>query len=132
MQKKKQKKVGGKKFDADKPDFSLMPVEFLIGVAKAYGFGKKKYGADNYRNGLQHRRLLTSAIRHLLMELAGVPVDSDSGCEHWQNAGAALGMYAFMKIHRPDLDDRYKYTPAQLKLIEDLMYEPGDKKKRKK
>lgn len=116
----------GKKNDSKKPMLELIPVEFTIGTARPLTHGAKKYGTDNFRQGISYRRLLAAAKRHLEMEIAGIEKDSDSGMEHWEHAAASLAMYAFMKKHRKDLDDRYKYTEAEKKAIEDMMYGDGE------
>lgn len=122
MKESKEKKSGGKKFDGAKPRVDLIPVEFTVGTAKALTFGAGKYGEHNFREGIQFSRLLGAAKRHIDLELAGVEKDKDSGCEHWMNACASLCMYAFMKKHKSEYDDRFKYTKEQLELIEEMMY----------
>jgi len=112
----------GKKFDGGKPRLDLIPAEFSIGVAKAFGFGAKKYDEHNFRNGLKYQQLLAAAKRHIELELAGISVDEESGCEHWMNAAASLAMYAFMRYHRPEFDDRYKYTEEEKKRLLEIMY----------
>lgn len=119
----------GKKDDKQKPMIDLIPIEFTIGTAKALNFGANKYGKHNYRKGITYSRLLAAAKRHIDLELAGIKADKDTKEPHWHNACASLAMYAFMVTHRKDMDDRYKYTDEQLKLIEEMMYgEPDDKK----
>lgn len=112
----------GVKHDAGKPRTELIPTEFIIEVAKALTFGANKYGDDNFRQGISYRRLLGAAKRHIELELARIETDSDSGHSHLAHAGASLAMYAFMKAHRPDLDDRYNYTEQEKKKIEEMMY----------
>lgn len=116
----------GKKNDQNKPRLDLIPIEFTIGVAKPLTLGVTKYGEHNFRQGMKFSRLLAAAKRHIDLELAGIKADKDSGYEHWMNAAASLAMYAFMKTHRPDMDDRFKYTDEQLTLIEKLMYGDGE------
>ena len=112
----------GTKYDNGKPDLSLVPIEFQIETAKALTFGKIKYGAHNYRKGIEMSSLLAAADRHLKLELAGVKVDAESGLSHLAHALASLAMYAFMKAHRPDMDDRYVYTEAELLKLEEYVY----------
>jgi hypothetical protein len=112
-----------KKFDSNKPRLDLTPVEFNIGVAKAFGLGADKYGKYNFRDpGMDYTRLLAAAIRHLQLELAGIETDKESSLDHWMHAGASIAMYAFMKCNRPDKDDRYKYTDDEKRRIEEMMY----------
>lgn len=116
----------GKKNDSQKPRMDLIPVEFLIGTAKPLTHGANKYGQHNFRQGITYSRLLSAIKRHIDLELAGVKIDADSSCEHWMNACAGLSMYAYMKTHRPDMDDRFVYSPEQLQVIEKMMYGDGE------
>lgn len=118
----RESKLTGVKHDQNKPRTELIPTEFIIEVAKALTFGQAKYGEDNFRQGISYRRLLGAAKRHIELELAGIETDGDSGHSHLAHAGASLAMYAFMKAHRPDLDDRYKYTEEEKKKLEEMMY----------
>lgn len=114
--------IAGSKNDAGKPRMELIPTEFIIEVAKALTFGAEKYGDDNFRKGIAYKRLLSAAKRHIEQELVGIDSDVESNLSHLAHAGASLAMYAFMKAHRPDLDDRYKYTNEEKKKIEEMMY----------
>lgn len=117
---------GGKKNDSKKPRLDLVPTEFTVGVAKALTFGAKKYGDHNFREGINFSRLLGAAKRHLELELAGVDIDEDSGMEHWQLAAASLAMYSFMKAHKPELNDLYKYNDEEKQKLVELMYGDGE------
>lgn len=119
-------KIEGTKHDSNKPRTELIPTEFTIEVAKALTFGANKYSEDNFKNGISYRRLLGAAKRHIELELCKIESDSESDLSHLAHAGASLAMYAFMKTHRTDLDDRYEYTEEQKKKIEEMMY--GEKK----
>lgn len=112
----------GTKHDSGKPDTSLIPVEFILETAKALTFGKQKYGAHNYREGIELSSLLAAAERHLLLEKAGVPQDLESGFSHLAHALASLAMYTFMKHHRPEMNDLFKYTESEIKSLEEFTY----------
>lgn len=114
--------MSGKKDDSEKPKVDYIPVEFTIGTAKALTFGGNKYGAHNFRKGINYTRLLAAAKRHIDLELANIENDRDSNLEHWTHAAASLAMYAFMKYHRKDFDDRFQYTEEEKKTLEELMY----------
>lgn len=113
----------GSKHDSGKPRMELIPTEFLIETAKALTFGSKKYGDHNFRKGLSYSRLLGAAKRHIELELATVESDLESGESHLAHAAASLAMYAFMKTHKKDLDDRFKYTEEEKKALEEMMYD---------
>lgn len=100
----------GIKADDGKAPIHLIPAEFITGVAQAFEFGAKKYGADNFRGGLAHSRILSAAFRHLLAILRGEIVDPESGLLHIYHAGACLAMYAYMWIHKPELNDIFELS----------------------
>lgn len=86
-------KQEGKKFDQDKPDLTLVPVELLEAVAGALGYGVVKYGRGNYELGLEDVRLIAACLRHIYAHLGGEELDSESGQPHLGHAAANLGMY---------------------------------------
>ena len=101
----------GVKHDSGKPEPALIPAEAIIGAAKGLSYGKNKYGADNFKGGLEHRRLYNSLMRHILAMLSNEDTDPESGIEHIDLVLANAAMLKWMIVHRPDLDDRWK--PSQ-------------------
>lgn len=103
----------GTKNDAnyiEKPPLDLLTLEFLNGSAQALGFGASKYGRHNFREGIDHSRLIAAALRHLNQYNAGMDKDDESGLSHLSHAAASLNMLMWMVANRSDLDDRYKLT----------------------
>lgn len=98
----------GVKFDGDKPPMALLDPEYLEGIAKVLGFGANKYAADNWRNGIAVRRLISAAYRHLGAINKGEDIDSESGLSHSYHLGCCVMFLASMLNTRPDLDDRWK------------------------
>lgn len=98
----------GLKYDSDKPRISLVPREALWGMAQALTFGAKKYEADNYKNGIEYRRLADATLRHLTAWIDGENQDPESGLSHLDHALASLAMLKYMSENKPDMDDRYK------------------------
>lgn len=92
----------------EKPPLDLLTLEFLNGTAQALGFGADKYGRHNFREGIDHCRLIAAALRHLNKYNAGIDNDEESGLSHLSHAAASLNMLMWMAEHRKDLDDRYK------------------------
>lgn len=95
----------GKKFDNGKPDPSLIPSEFIMGVASVFSFGASKYGKHNFRLGFEHSRALAAAIRHIYAILAGEEIDPESGLPHIYHAGCSLAMYDYMRNKHPKKND---------------------------
>ena len=98
---------GGKKFDNEKPDVSLVPKEAILGTAQALSYGAKKYGRHNYKEGIAFSRLTAAAMRHIIAFNDGEDIDEESGNPHLAHALASLSMLAFMVDNRTDQDDRY-------------------------
>ena len=92
----------------EKPPLDLLTLEFEVGTAQALGFGANKYGRHNFREGIEHSRLIAAALRHLKKYNAGIDLDEESGLSHLSHAAASLNMLMWMVGNRPDLDDRYK------------------------
>lgn len=98
-------KPKGIKYDNGKAPINLIPVDYILGTAKVFEFGGKKYGLHNYRLGLAHSRCLDAAMRHILAILGGEEIDPESGLPHIHHAACSLAMYDYQRIHHPGLND---------------------------
>jgi len=77
-------------------------------MAKVMGKGKDKYGAQNWRAGLQWSRIIGAAFRHLSAFNNGEDLDQETGLSHIAHLGCcAMFLLEYIKTH-PELDDRYK------------------------
>ena len=74
------------------------------------GFGARKYETFNWCQGIEHRRLLDAAMRHIIAINDGEDIDPESGLPHRHHAAASLNMYCGMTVLHPELDDRYATT----------------------
>jgi hypothetical protein len=82
----------GVKHDQEKPDLSLLPIEFLSDVAKAMQHGEKKYGRYNYTGGMAWHRLIAACLRHVYAFAGSEDLDPESGVSHLGHAGACILM----------------------------------------
>lgn len=98
---------GGVKFDQAKAPVALVDPDFIEEVARVLGFGAAKYAADNWREGISHRRLISAAYRHLGALNRGEQLDPESGLPHTGHLGCCIMFLDWMQKHRPDLDDRW-------------------------
>lgn len=102
---------GGTKNDADKPPMAYVPSRAMFGIARAFGYGARKYGGWNYKQGLAATRLASATLRHLFAWLGGEDNDPESGTSHLHHAGASLCMLIDTVEGKPELDDRFKPQP---------------------
>jgi hypothetical protein len=103
---------GGTKFDGNKPRLSLIPREALWGMGAALGYGEKKYGTHNFKQGISYSRLADAALRHITQYMDGEDIDAESGNNHLYHALASLAMLVYMQEHKKEMDDRHKRTEA--------------------
>ena len=64
-------KTKGVKKDAGKPRTDLLSAAALMGVSEVLKFGADKYAADNWRLGMDWRRLIGAMLRHALEFMDG-------------------------------------------------------------
>jgi Domain of unknown function (DUF5664) len=99
--------TSGKKFDAGKPDLSLIPLSALEEEARGFMLGAEKYGRYNYCAGLEATRLLAAALRHIHAVLQGDDLDPESGAHHLGHARCCLAMYLETRRLGTLKDNRY-------------------------
>lgn len=88
----------------------LLPMAALESAARVLGFGREKYGAWNWANGIAYGRVAAAAVRHLYAFLDGEDDDKESGLPHVDHALCCL-MFLSHYVHHPELyaqahDDR--------------------------
>lgn len=81
----------GKKYDSDKPRFSLLPEGTMLEIVKVLEHGAKKYGKDNWRS-LDNfdERYYNAIMRHLEAWRNGEKIDPDSGLPHLAHIGCSV------------------------------------------
>lgn len=104
---------GGLKFDADKPDMSLLPAEALIEVSRVFTMGKTKYGAWNWAKGIVYTRILAAILRHTMAIMRGEDRDPESGLLHSAHIATNALFLTHFQLLQPHLDDRYKHDKHQ-------------------
>lgn len=101
-------KTGGTKYDAGKPDMSLLDPLALTRVAEVLTFGAKKYDAHNWRQGFKLSRLTAAALRHIFAWIGGQDKDPETDISHLAHAMCCLMFCLNLHETKPELDDRYK------------------------
>lgn len=94
------------KADTGKAPLSLVPREALEMCAEALEFGRIKYGRNNYKQGMDHTRILDAALRHITAYAAKEDLDKESGLNHISHALACLAMLAYYLKNNVGRDDR--------------------------
>lgn len=97
---------GFKKDDKGKVRLDLIPPDFLLGLSQVMTDGANKYGAGNWKKGVEYSRYYNAAMRHLLAFWKGEDTDPESGSCHLQHIAAnmlILSEYVRMGI---GVDDR--------------------------
>ena len=81
----------GRKFDAGKLDYTLVPWDGLEEIVKVLEFGARKYARDNWKHVEGGDvRYLAAAFRHLIAYNTGEKVDQETGISHLAHAGCCL------------------------------------------
>lgn len=99
--------MGATKYDASKPDYAQLPPTALEAVVKVLGFGAKKYGSYNWRNGFKWTRLFSACGRHTFAWLRGEDLDPESGLPHLAHAICCLLFLLEHYLLNFGEDDRY-------------------------
>ncbi len=114
----------GKKYDQGKAPLHMIPEDAILGMAQAFAYGAKKYDRFNYRNGISFTRLTDSLGRHALAFLAGEDMDQESGLPHTYHILANAAMIEYMRVHKPEFDDRFKPSLGALSTSEEILDSP--------
>ncbi len=99
--------VSGVKHDQGKAPISLIARSALEEEAQVMAFGAKKYGRDNWRQGLAWSRCVDASLRHIIAFADGEDKDPETGLSHLAHARCCLAFLTEYASSHPDLDDRH-------------------------
>ena len=99
------------KHDGGKPRLDYLDPYALEEVAKVLTFGATKYGAQNWRKGIEIGRLMAACLRHIFAFMRGENNDPETGLSHLAHAVCCLMFALWMLEHRRDMDDRSPNEP---------------------
>lgn len=81
----------GLKYDTDKLDWDLLPIESIEEIIKVLMFGAKKYARDNWKNVEPYDiRYYNATLRHLTAWKKGEQTDSETNINHLAHAGTCI------------------------------------------
>lgn len=96
----------GRKDDAAKIRYELLPPEFLDGTADILTFGAKKYGDRNWEKGMAWSRVFGALMRHLWAWWRGEAGDPETGKSHLWHAACCLAFLMAYEARKSGQDDR--------------------------
>lgn len=96
----------GARYNAGKPDFSLIPFETLEGEAQVWAYGAKKYSRNNWKKGMAWSVPFASMMRHMTAWQRGEEVDAETGQSHLDHAMCNLRMLKYYATNYQEGDDR--------------------------
>lgn len=100
------------RYDQNKLDWSLVPMQHLEGMVRVLMFGTKKYAPHNWRKGFLPSRITNSLQRHLNAFNTGEDIDPESGLPHTAHILCNALFLAGNQAEHPEMDDRYKPEPT--------------------
>ena len=82
----------GKKYDAGKIRWSLLPWKEVEQIVEILTFGAQKYGDYNWQKSMadQKNRYFSALMRHLTAWFNGERCDKETGKSHLSHAGCCL------------------------------------------
>ena len=97
---------------ATKDNVDLVPVEGILGIARAMKNGADKYGAFNWReNKVQYKIYLAAILRHTYALLEREDIAEDSGCHHLDHIGANICILKDAMKYNSLIDNRPPRPP---------------------
>lgn len=103
-----QPRLDGKKFDEGKPKFSYVARSTLEAIAYIMEMGAKKYGRDNWKQGMAWSRPYDAALRHLTSWWEGESLDPESGKSHLHHVLCEIMFLVEYEAKNLGQDDRTK------------------------
>jgi len=98
--------VEGKKFDADKARYDLIPPEIEEAIAKVLTFGAAKYGERNWELGMKWGRPYAALRRHMAAWWSGEDNDPETGMPHTWHAACCIAFIVAFEARGVGTDDR--------------------------
>lgn len=103
-----EKTLGGRKDDAGKARYDLIPPEALEALALLYGTGAQRYGDRNWEKGMSYGRPFAAMMRHAWAWWRGEKFDPKDGQHHLSSvAWNAFTLYMY-ELRQIGKDDRVK------------------------
>lgn len=99
-------KGSGARYNAGKPDFSLIPMTTLEDEIRVWEYGAKKYAAWNWTKGMAWSVPFACLMRHMAAWQRGEECDPESGLPHLAHAMCNLRMLTYYSQFYKEGDNR--------------------------
>lgn len=96
----------GRKDDADKPRYDLIPPEALDGLARVLSYGAAKYAPRNWEKGMGWGRVFAALMRHMWAWWRGEKADPETGMSHLWHAHCCIVFLSTYEARQIGQDDR--------------------------
>ncbi len=100
--------------EENKPDLSLLPLDLLSGLARAYEYGCHKYYRNSWRKGFQTSRTIAAALRHISNFWdEGLDLDFDALSDGFEVHHIDMAIFNLLCVkdsivNHPEFIDRYE------------------------
>lgn len=94
------------KSDSGKPQYDLIPPEFLEGTAVILTHGAQKYEPRNWEMGAEWSRYFSALMRHMWAWWGGENADPETGKPHLWHASCCLAFLIAYEARGIGADDR--------------------------
>jgi len=98
--------TGGRKDDAQKARYDLLPPELMDGTARVLSFGAVKYGDRNWEKGMHWGRVFAALMRHMWAWWRGEAADAETGMSHLWHAACCIAFLMAYEARGAGVDDR--------------------------
>jgi hypothetical protein len=104
------------KYDAGKPDYSLLPLWALEGVVKVMMYGAQKYSRDGWQQGSVDdvKRYEAAALRHRAAIQSGQVNDPESGLRHADHELCSMMMARGLQLKSQRIEEGFLDASAAL------------------
>ena len=104
-------KSEGLKYDDEKIMLELIAPELLFAVGITLTYGANKYDAENWRKGINYKRIYGGVMRHMTAWFNGENKDPESGLPHLWHAATGMMFLITYEEHDMSYGDKFDDRP---------------------
>jgi hypothetical protein len=96
----------GRKDDAGKLPYQLLPSDAVEDILRVLRFGAEKYAERNWEKGMAWSRPFAAMMRHMWAWWRGEKADPETGISHLAHAGCCVLFLLSYELRKIGADDR--------------------------